>query len=70
MIGYFFKVSNTFKGKSVKFNIVNLSKPTSLYNKGMKVLIYSKKKVQETQTGWYRGGESIRYYKNNYRRVR
>ena len=53
----------------VKFNILNLSKPTSLYNKGMKVLIYSKQKVNHTKTGWYRGGSSILYYQNWYRRV-
>lgn len=29
---FYFKVSNTKKGHRVKFNIVNYSKPDSLYN--------------------------------------
>ena len=35
---FFFRVSNTTKDLTVKFNILNLSKPDSLYNYGMKVL--------------------------------
>ena len=38
---YFFRVSNTRKGKKVKFNIVNLAKTDSLYNNGMKILSFS-----------------------------
>lgn len=40
---FFFKVSNTQKGHTVKFNILNLAKPDSLYNSGMKVLCLSEK---------------------------
>jgi hypothetical protein len=65
---YYFKVSNTFKGRKVKFNVLNLSKPTSLYSKGMKILIYSQKKVENENVGWYRGGTSIKYFRNHYRR--
>lgn len=35
---FFFRVGNTTKGQTVKFNILNLAKPDSLYNYGMKVL--------------------------------
>ena len=35
---YFFKVENTRKNMKVKFNILNLAKPDSLYNFGMRVL--------------------------------
>jgi hypothetical protein len=38
---YFFKVENTRKNMKVKFNILNLAKPDSLYNFGMRVLCYS-----------------------------
>ena len=38
---YFFRVGNTFKGLTVKFNILNLAKPDSLYNYGMRILSYS-----------------------------
>lgn len=35
---FYFRVGNTFKGKTIKFNVLNLCKPDSLYNYGMKVL--------------------------------
>ena len=40
---FFFRVSNTKAGRTVRFNLLNLCKPDSLYNDGMKVLIYSEK---------------------------
>ena len=39
--GIFFRVSNTKQNLKVKFNIINLAKPDSLYNAGMKVLAFS-----------------------------
>lgn len=42
-LGYYFRVSNTKKNKEIKFNVLNLAKPDSLYNDGMKVLIFSEK---------------------------
>ena len=44
------------------FNIVNLFKPDSSYNQGMKPLIYSEKTVASTGCGWYRTGYDIRYF--------
>ncbi len=38
---FFFRVGNTHKGDSVRFNILNLCKSDSLYNHGMKVLVFS-----------------------------
>ena len=52
----------------VKFNLLNFIKPKSLFNEGMKLLIYSEKKVSKEKTGWFRGGEDISYFQNNYRR--
>ena len=40
---YFFRVSNTKKGMKIRFNIINLAKPDSLYNYGMKILTFSNK---------------------------
>ena len=40
---YFFRIGNTRKGEKVKFNILNLAKPDSLYNYGMKILCFSNK---------------------------
>ena len=40
---FYFGVSNTKKDIRYKFNIINLIKPESSYNQGMKPLLYSKK---------------------------
>lgn len=40
---FFFRVQNTRKDMEVKFNMLNLAKPDSLFNHGMKPLIYSEK---------------------------
>lgn len=61
--------------------MLNMIKSKSLYNDGMKVLIYSSKRneasektkgvseqeVKEMQ-GWHRGGEDLGYYQNKYRK--
>lgn len=65
---YFFRVGNTRKGQKVTFNIINLAKPDSLYNQGMKVLSYSTRKKQEGGTGWHRIGRDIGYYQNHFKR--
>jgi hypothetical protein len=44
-----------------KFNIINLIKPDSSYNQGMKPLLYSKKDADQNQLGWHRGGFNINY---------
>mmetsp|Transcript_39017 Transcript_39017/g.59390 ORF Transcript_39017/g.59390 Transcript_39017/m.59390 type:complete len:234 (-) Transcript_39017:2696-3397(-) len=59
---FYFKISNTRKNVEYTFNIVNLFKPESSYNQGMKPLIYSEKHQQATGNGWHRGGFDIRYY--------
>lgn len=61
---YFFKVSNTKKDRVYRFNIVNLMKPDSNYNQGMKPLIYSVKEAEQSQIGWQRDGFNIAYYQN------
>jgi len=66
---YFFRVGNTRKGHSVKFNILNLAKPDSLYNYGMKVLSFSTNaRRSDEELGWHRIGDDIRYYQNNFKR--
>lgn len=42
----------------VRFNLLNFIKTKSLYNEGMKPLIYSEK---GSEKGWIRGGENITY---------
>ena len=60
--------------------MLNMIKSKSLYNDGMKVLIYSQKRQEgdaskglteeeaKEQQGWYRGGEDLAYFQNHYRR--
>jgi len=63
---FFFKVSNTRKDVPYKFNIINLIKPESSYNQGMKPLVYSKKETElDQRTGWQRDCDSICYYQNS-----
>jgi len=59
---YFFRMQNTRKDKVYRFNIVNLMKPDSNYNQGMKPLIYSVKEAESNQIGWSRDGFNIAYY--------
>jgi hypothetical protein len=46
----------------VRMNIVNLAKPDSLYNEGMRVLCYSTLKRKEDQLGWHRTGTDVSYF--------
>ena len=41
---FYFRVANTQRNLKVKFNMLNMIKSKSLYNDGMKVLIYSQKR--------------------------
>lgn len=65
---YFFRVSNTRKGPEYRFNIINMVKPTSVYNEGMRPLLYSEKEAELNRIGWVRGSENIAYYQNGIRR--
>jgi hypothetical protein len=65
---FFFKVTNTTKDLCVKFNILNLVKGASLYNQGMQVVVYSQHCFVHEGRGWFRGGEQIAYFANNYSR--
>lgn len=44
--------------------MLNLSKPDSLFNEGMKVLVYSEKHSEAKDIGWHRAGSKIAYYHN------
>ena len=45
-----------------------MTKPDSLYNQGMKLLLHSKIASQRRNIEWYRGGRFISYYKNKIQR--
>ena len=79
---FYFAVSNTYppdllaafdEGKSVtypkyRFNITNLTKPDSLFNQGMRPVVYSCRDAKTKGTGWVRSGSNISYYSNPFTR--
>ena len=52
----------------VRFNIVNLTKPDSLFNMGMKPVVYSVHDAATKGAGWVRSGNDVSYYANSYAR--
>eukprot|EP00913_Durusdinium_trenchii_P024962 g23429.t1 len=65
---YFFRVGNTRKGPQYRFNIINMVKPTSVYNEGMRPLQYSCIQAASKGIGWVRCGDRIAYYQNGLRK--
>ena len=61
---YYFRVSNTVAGRTYRFNIINLLKPDSLYNHGMRPLMYSNLDACKFGKGWTRAGKDVCYYQN------
>jgi len=61
---FFFRVSGAQPHRQYKFNILNYYKGASLFQKGMKVLVYSMKEQQNTRRGWHRDGTDIHYFRN------
>jgi hypothetical protein len=68
-LGFFFRVSNTTANMKITFNIINMAKPDSLYNYGMKVLVFSDYDNKVSGKGWLRGGDKISYTENHFKRV-
>ncbi|XP_033106101.1 uncharacterized protein LOC117108244 isoform X2 [Anneissia japonica] len=66
---YYFQVKNTRPGVRYRFTITNFMKSGSLYNMGMKPLMYSKQDAETKGIGWRRAGQDIKYYKNNIQRT-
>lgn len=64
---YLFRVGNTRKGPTYRFNILNMVKPTSVYNEGMRPLQYSTIDASVHGIGWKRCGNKIMYYQNGIR---
>ena len=65
---FFYRVTGGMPGQRVRFNIINLAKPDSLYNYGMKILCFSNKQKAETNIGWHRVGDNISYYQNDFKK--
>ncbi|XP_065942112.1 uncharacterized protein [Magallana gigas] len=61
---YYFRVQNAVPGVVYKFRIVNLLKKDSLYNYGMRPLLYSESDAKNKSKGWIRAGHHISYSRN------
>ena len=61
---YFKVISSLPAGTKLKFNILNLMKPDSLYNDGMKPWVLSQKHEVETGIGWHRECDNVSYKAN------
>lgn len=61
---FYFQIKNTRADKKYTFNLYNFYKPDSLYNQGMRLLMYSSKKANLESVGWMRWGSDICYYQN------
>ncbi|XP_019868764.1 cytosolic carboxypeptidase Nna1 isoform X2 [Aethina tumida] len=62
---FYFRVTNMKKRYLYRFSIVNFSKENSLYNEGMRPVMYSKRDAQLHSIGWRRCGDNITYYSND-----
>ncbi|KAK9891541.1 hypothetical protein WA026_015502 [Henosepilachna vigintioctopunctata] len=61
---FYFRVTNMRKNFLYRFSIVNFTKDGSLYNSGLRPLMYSEKDSQLHSIGWRRCGEQITYFCN------
>ena len=62
---FFFRVSNTKKGRKVNFNIINMLRKTCVYNHGLKIMTYSIQAAAKENLGWHRDCYNSIYYANN-----
>jgi hypothetical protein len=60
---FFFRCKNHVTG-NVRFNIVNFTKPYSLFTEGMQPSVWSRHKWSEYQLGWHQDGTDI-YWENS-----
>ncbi|XP_045479468.1 cytosolic carboxypeptidase 2-like isoform X2 [Harmonia axyridis] len=61
---FYFRVTNMKKNFLYRFSIVNFTKDGSLYNSGLRPLMYSEKDSQLHSIGWRRCGDQITYFCN------
>ena len=62
---FFFRVSNTKKGRKVNFNIINMLRKKCIYSHGLKIMTYSTMAAMKENLGWHRAGTNTMYYPNN-----
>eukprot|EP00929_Paragymnodinium_shiwhaense_P090115 TRINITY_DN50326_c0_g2_i1.p1 TRINITY_DN50326_c0_g2~~TRINITY_DN50326_c0_g2_i1.p1 ORF type:complete len:1044 (+),score=228.30 TRINITY_DN50326_c0_g2_i1:117-3248(+) len=57
-----FKVARMLPNVEYTFHLVNLSKPTSLFEEGAQPVVLSRRRLLEKGVGWVRDGHDIAYY--------
>ena len=62
---YFFSVKPYKNQHKVRFNITNLLKYDSLYNQGMKPVVFSEKEHMYNPSAWHRDCTEVSYFKNS-----
>ena len=62
---FYFQIKNAKPNVTYRFTICNFLKPESLYNMGMRPLMYSELDAKHKNLGWRRWGTNIKYYRNN-----
>jgi cytosolic carboxypeptidase protein 2/3 len=62
---FYFQIKNAKPNKKYRFTICNFLKSDSLYNMGMKPIMYSEYDAENKKLGWRRWGTDIKYYRNN-----
>ena len=69
---YYFSVDARSRGAyrecKVRLNILNFTKPRSMYQQGMRPLVWSQKLYQDKGIGWHPGGEDIQYHRSRLKR--
>ena len=59
---FYFRASGLPRGTACKLNVVNLCKRDSLYNRGLRPLVYSEGRARTEGVGWVRGCERVAYF--------
>jgi hypothetical protein len=63
---FYFKIQNLRKGESIKFNVLNCTKATTLYKCGMKPMMFSEKENELNGADWHYIPEEASYMKTVY----
>ena len=64
ILWYYFAFTGAVPGQTYKFNFINMLRGKSLYNMGMKPVMYSERAAAADGVGWTRTGDAVRYYRN------
>ena len=66
---FYFAITNMKRGNKYKLNITNFYKTDSLYNWGLRPLVYSEARAKRGDgVGWHRAGQDICYYQSDRQR--